>query len=1849
MVRCKISNKNGCSIYFASVNSLFLQRSYCKSPLLSLIPMIRIFFPYFPTGISMNFRVILCIFASLFVASCSRDRVDIASRNFTDEIQCEQNLAFTFDHPLVPDSLLTHDWDTAAYIKFTPSVRGKFKWNSQTELIFSPSKSFKPSTDYRGELTDAILRYADKKLKLTGEKEFGFHTPYLKLTDATPFWTKSTKNPSQVALQLRLYFSENVNPQNLASLLHIQVDGKDVAFEMPSEAVNSIIPVNIENIPVGTGRLPVKITVDKGLRCSESDFTTKEQFVLNFDTPDRDKIQIIQVSTGFEDEKQKIEILTTQSVENTEIMSLLSISPSVSYTAEVMEYGINIKGDFKIGTTYELTVSGKLKGIVGGEMQQNYKQYVQFGELRPEITFTSKKATYLTSKGDKNVGLKITNVPRVRVIITKIYENNILAFLRDGGGYTYEEYGGYEEEYTNYNWMETSRYGDEIVNKIIETKSLPKQNGRSLLNLNFDDKTMFKGIYLVKVTSDDEEYLNATKVVAISDIGLIAKSTDNEMVVFANSILNATPLSGVNVQLVSYNNQFVYKATTGSDGIARFPNIKQKAPGFHIEMLTAQSDKDYTYLHLNKTKVETSRYDVGGVRENPTGYQAFIYGDRNIYRPGETVHLSSIVRTMEWEPVVNIPVKLKFLMPNGKEYKNAKFTLNEQGAFETAIALPQTVVTGSYTAELYSANDILLNSTIISVEEFMPDRISVMVNSNKSDYKIGEQINIKAQVMNLFGPPAAGRNYQMEYSLARKQFIAKNFKDYIFTVQTKNDIQFQKELREGKTDNEGKAVQNFTIGQEYENLGILAGKVFTTVFDETGRPVNRMVSFDVATQYAFYGIRNFDNYVGLRTALTIPLVAVDKNGNAQNGVQAKVQIIKFNWQNVIEKDNNYYRNVSQKQEQIMLERTMTISGTSSSLNFTPMLSGEYEVRIMKPGASGYVAQNFYAYGWGYTQSSSFEVNKEGQIDIEADKDKYTIGDKASILFKTPFAGKLLVTVECNKVLEHFYLETDKKSAMLSLPIKESYLPNVYITATLFKPVDDGTMPLTVATGFQPILVGKSSSRIPVTITVAEKSRSNAKQTITVRTGEPNVHLTIAVVDEGILQLKNFKTPDPHDFFYAKRALGVTSHNLYPFLFPEFSRKKSSVAGDGYDLAKRVNPFTSKRVNLIALWSGIIKTSGSQASYTIDIPQFSGDLRVMAVCYKNKSFGAAEKHIKVADPIVVSSALPRFASPGDTLTIPVTLTNTTSKAAGATAKLSINGAMYVVGNNQQSITISANSEANVTFRAVAKQEAGTADATVSVQALSETFTEKTSMSVRPTAGLLKTSGDGTVNAGQTQTVNLTAGYVPSSMDARLIVSRSPLVQFSKNLTHLIQYPYGCVEQTVSSAFPQIYYFDLAKSIQDRSMQGANPAYNVQQAITKLGSMQVYNGGFSYWQGGEEASWWGTAYAVHFLWEAKKAGFEVPTSTIDKATSYLSQEVKTRKTIQYNYRVNGGTVQSRPIIPKDVAYSLYVLALVGRPDISTMNYCKSTLSQLAIDSRYLLAGAFLLMGDQTSYKGILPKSSFKDEQSVTEFGGSFSSYIRDEGIALNTLLEVDPDSKQIPIMSRHLSQEMKNRRYLSTQENVFALLAFGKIAKRNIAANATATISIGGKTIGSAGENNFVTTKDIAGRQVNINANGGTMYYFWSLEGLSIDGKFVQEDNFLKVRKTFLNRNGHQISGSNFKQNDLIVIKITLSSTQNATVNNVVITDMLPAGFEIENPRVGAVQELSWIKDNTAPEHMDIRDDRINIFTTANGKESAYYYLVRAVSKGSYKMGPVSADAMYNGEYHSYNGAGTVRVE
>ncbi len=1801
---------------------------------------------------------ILKTFAAFFMLvslfSCgNKGEIEIKETNISEEINLQQNIVITFTEDIVGDSALD-SWTENQLITFTPAVKGMFKWTATNELTFSPTNAFAASTDYKAEISELILKEApDKKLSLGDEISFQFHTPYLNIAEVNNYWIKKESNKSVNEIRMSITFNYIVTPAQLKDLLTVSIDGAKQPIDIYTSTINNVIEIGISESSVSFDNKKAVVTINPGLKCTESSYITKDKITFETFITAKGTFQITGVIAEFSDKEGYINVSTNQEIATTDIEALVELDPKSAFTIEKQGAGFYIKGDFSNGEAYELTIKKELQGIFGGTLKSDYTETILFGTPKPAISFISKQGVYLSSKGNKNIAVRIVNVPKVTVTIYKVYANNILSFFKNNNSYNgYDDY--YDEEYY-YSDYGTSYYGleeigDVVYTKEIDTKNLKKINGTSLLNVDFSDISQFKGIYVVKVNSTEDQWLRDSKFVSISDIGLLAKQGKDDMLIMANSIINNEALADVEINLISHNNQTVFTTKTDGNGVAHITDLKSKIKNFNVRMITATNGNDFNYINFNNSYVQNTEYETGGAKENETGYDAFVYSDRDIYRPGETVNINNIVRDVKWNALKAVPVKLKVILPNGKEFQNIRGTLDNQGGFATSFKLPETTVTGTYSVELYSSTNILLNSKSISVEEFIPDRIKVISTINKAELGLTEKLTTSLQALNLFGPPAANRNYEVELSLKRKYFSAPKYPGYNYNINASAYNEFSNEVREGKTDSEGKGKQDFSFSQEYKNSGILQGKVFTTVFDESGRPVHQVNSFDVYTQETFFGLKYFDNYVNTNTPLNIPMIALNRKGEAVAS-SARIEIIKYEWQTVMQKTyDDDYRYVSQKKMTVMENRTITINKPGQTFSFIPIQSGEYEVRLYAPDAKSYVTDYFYAYGWGNTSSTSFEVNTEGKVDITTDKNEYNVGDNAKILFKTPFEGKLIVTIERNQIYEYKVIQTNNRAASLDISLKDEYLPNVYVSATLIKPNSDQKIPLTVAHGFQNISVNKSENKLPIQITAVASSRSKTKQKICIKTkAESDIQVTIAVIDEGILQLKNTQTPDPYNFFYRKRALEVNSYDVYARLLAEFNTKTSKVGGDGYNLSKRANPLTNKRVKLVTFWSGILKTNSSgEVCYEIDIPQFSGDLRIMVVAYKDNHFGSGEKNMKVADPIVISTAVPRFLSPGDSLSMPVTMSNTTTKPITASVSIGLTGNVRISGTSSQQVTIPANSEKQATFTVVADQKMGLAQITTTVKAINEEFKEVIDITVRPITSLLKVSGSGSVTGGNTANFKVANDFIPSTSSTKLIVSRSPMVSFSKDLSYLIGYPHGCIEQTTSRAFPQIYVRDLMKELKQANYTAIAPEKMVQEGVNRIYTMQTYNGGFAYWPGHYESNWWGTAYATHFLIEAKKAGYDVQASVIDKAISYLKDKVKEKGQYTYWYYNSSDARQSRVIAAKEIFYSLYVMSLQNQQDLSVMNYYKSNTSMLALDSRYLLAATYLRMGDQASYRTLLP-SSFEGEKSINSFSGSYYSYIRDMAISLDVMVENDPTNSQIGMMAKHLSEQLKNKYYLNTQETSFALIALGKIARKNAGSNVTADIKSNNASIGSYTSGVFMNTKNQSNNTISIVAKGtGTLYYSWEAEGLSSTGVVVEEDKFIVARRQFMDRYGVPITNNTFKQNDLVVIRLSVQAKENSTVENIVLTDMLPAGFEIENPRLNDYSEVSWIKNNSTPEYFDIRDDRINMFVTATNTTRYYYYMVRAVSVGKFKLGPVSADAMYNGEYHSYNGAGSITI-
>ena len=1823
----------------------------------------------------MRLRPLLPLLLSslLMTFSCSKktaqEQAAVTAQGDGDEIDPASNVVFTFDEAVV-DEGQQNRWDTTQYVRFSPAVRGKFKWTGDRELTFSPAAPFRPSTVFAASLRSQALPSGKQKLAINRSR---FHTPYLQMAAPQMFFGRSRRATGTAEMKANLVFNYPVRPADVRPRLKITQDGKPVAMEISSAEPDKMVAVSFtQDLRVGS---PIVVEIAPGLRPATGTTATTVALTAAAEVPDQTALAVRELTGALLSGQPVVTVLLNQPVTVANLTPNLTVTPNVAFSIEALESGFTLRGGFEVGKNYQITLGKATQGVLGGFMESDFSAAVSFADEDPSISFSSaEKAMYLSAVGNRTLGLRINAVAKVKVTIAKVYANNIQQVLRGGTQYGYgrrdegESDGDEDGDYGqgSYNYYDIENTGNVLSERTISVEGLPKSGGLRLLSLSLKElefQGAMKGLYVVKVEDTEHQYLQVSKLVAITDVGLMVKQgAQGGTVVFANSIRTAQPLSGVTVNLVSSNNQVIGTVTTDGSGVAAFDSAASMKR-FKLGMVTAVKDADFSFLDLTRSRVETSRFEVGGLTSNAAHYQAFLYGDRDLYRPGDTVRTNTVVRTEDWHtPPVGLPMKIRLLLPTGKEYSSLQAKLNAAGAFDNRFILPPAIMTGLYTLEVLTGNDVLLTSRQISVEEFIPDRLKVTVTVAPTVAKPGQTVNANVTAINLFGPPAADRKVEVQFSLRQKVFTPKQFPDYSFAIRTgstrpmygeseanTDGPTFEPSVQETTTDAAGRATAAYAV-PDTRDLGTLEGTAFATVFDETGRPVNRLATYEVQTQAVMFGIQQLGSLVDTRQPVPMRLMALTPGGRPTSA-PAQVKVVRWLWETVLERQGGRFVYNSQRRQQTILSQNLTV-GSGTAFSFTPVYSGEYEVRVSRPGAATFVSQDFYAYGYGDTAGNSFEVNNEGEISIAPDKEKYAPGETAVLLLKTPFPGRVLITVERDKVLEHFYVSTDKKSAEVKISLKAEHVPNIYVTATAIRPITDNSLPLTVARGFVPLTVERPGARLACALNVAATSRSQTWQTVEVRTA-PQAQVTLALVDEGILQLKNYQTPDPYGYFYQKRALEVSAYDVYPALLPELG--SSSTGGDASEMSRRTTPVPNRRVKLLAKWSGPLTADGDgKVRYKFYLPQFSGAVRVMAVAYKDDAFGSAEKTMKVADPVVISTSLPRFLSPGDTIDVPVTLTNTTNKAAPGTATVAVSGPLRLVGVASQSISLPANAERRVMFKVLAPAGMGESRLTTTVAALGEKFTEVIDLPVRPATPLEKRTGSGVAAGGTTLPLNLKTDFLPSSLRSRLVISRSPLTEFSKDLRYLLQYPYGCLEQTVSAAFPQLYYGDLAATLQQQSGRAAratryNANDNVQQAIRKIESMQLYNGSLSYWPGGDYDNWWATAYAAHFLQEAQRAGFAVNKLVLDKVLGYLQFRLKKRETEPYQYFDVNNIAREQVIAKKEIAYSLYVLALAGRQDAVALSYYRANRQLLAEDSRFLLACTQGILGNQRLFHTLLPTTFGSQRPAHRDLDGSFYSPIRDEGLILNALLETDPNNPQTLALARQLSRQVKLAPWLNTQERAFALLALGKIARRNAGSTATATLVADGKPLGNfTGKD--LAVNNVANRNLTLRTTGkGNLYYFWETEGISPGTPVREKDAYLKVRRQFLTRTGQPLGTPSFAQNDLVVVRITLEAAVAAgDVKNVVITDLLPAGLEIENARIGAVREMSWITNAAQPDYLDIRDDRINLFTTATTTPQSFYYLARAVSKGTFKLGPVSADAMYNADYHSYNGAGVVRV-
>ncbi|MYB93260.1 alpha-2-macroglobulin family protein [Candidatus Poribacteria bacterium] len=1829
------------------------------------------------------------------------------------EVPQRTDFSITFSEGIVDKSRVGTEVPAEA-LRFTPAVQGTARWIAPDRIGFFLDAPLAPAAQYTVKLTSEIN--PSEVFQLTGQKEFKFATEPFAVQQTRMEFNTDESREHAIGFGT-ITFNYPVTTADLKAHLSIELDdGTEIPYQIQTNTVTArTITFETKQIKRSDLNQEIKVKIEKGFKCTGGEIGLEKANVTPVILRGRGTLGVTYSDVRESDGTPYISVSFNAPVLSDTLEPYLEVTPAVDYQVTSNYRNIRIHGNFKRRTTYTLKIRRGLTARNDAVLKGDYMTRFKIPDIRPQLRFLD-DGFFLARKGHLNLGLTTINVKRVKLDIEKVFANNLIYVSRLD------------------RWSRWSRnLGKPIHSEVLDIP--PQLNEEVTTPVSLEDYLADKhvGIFKVVAQNADRQWDRAHQWVLVTDLGISAKRAGNNLYVWVKSIATGAAVPAARVQLISDNNQTLLSGTTNWAGFAEFTEVAEKTGDFIPFMITVAKRDDLAFIQLDRHEIATADFEIAGPAYFQKGYEAFLYTSRGVYRPGETVQLAGIVRGPNQKTPEPLPTRIQILSPDGRIMRELRHQTNESGTCEVKIPIPDYALTGNYIAKMQIA-DRVVGSAQFQVEEFMPDRMKVAITVDKPSYKLGDELSIEVNAMNLFGPPAVGRKTQASCQLQAVPFVvsddalppgidAAKWRSFVFG----NTRQFESqriELGEAKTDAEGKARYQFTVPATLKARSLLNGILTATVSEVGGRAVS--ASHRVV-------IHPYSHYVGVRRATTgevkinqplrFDYVAVDDTMAVTPDRALKLSLHKVHWNTILRQNAaGRYAYVSEPQVTEVKTYVLTSAETVQTATFTPTGYGEYRVRLEDIESTATAEIGFYVSGW---RSAPVSMEHPTRLDLVLDKPAYRPGQTAKLNIKAPFPGTLLLTVERERVLGHRTIVMKENTATVSIPVRYGYKPNVYLSATLTRTIPMGTVSQADnksllparAFGVIPLKIDATRRRLSLEMSLKSDSDQQDRTPLTDNRGKPipdgfqseavvrpnseiniafEVHgrrswqkydVCIAAVDEGILALTDFQTPDPHDFFYQQRGLKTRSFDLYSGILPEIAdvTDNSSTGGDGaaaHGLGrKRLNTSGIRRVKPVSLWSGFVQTDGNgRGTVQFKIPQFNGKLRLMAVAFAGADYGATEAYLTVREPIVLTPTFPRFLAGGDKIRVPVTLFNNTGETGEFTVKLRGSGDVQLLSaranNTSETMlentpgkpaqppkmeslppelsvekTVEAGTEAQVFFDIRAQDALGEVNFNLSAEGNTETTQMDVKLPLRSVAPPVTKTGHGVVRAGEPVDFILPANLIADSSEFSLTLSSFPNIAFSDSLRYLVRYPHGCLEQTTSKVFPLLYFSDLARNVEPMLAADDSVDHYITSGITKLESMLMSNNQFSYWPGGTYANPWSSIYASHFLVEARKAGYEVA----DRVYDAMLEGLKTRAKFSPDTAGENDAKKVRANIAL-ATYASYVLAAAGQPDRGTMHYLKNRgASGLSDYSHFQLAGAFALSGELETALSMLPVSvspSFNGKGNPGwETGGTFNSPIRAQAIMLDVLAEVNKNHPSIPMLVKNLSEAASDgNRWRTTQDNAFAFLALGKIMKKQADRNYSGTLKLNGEHFADfdATETRY-TDAAWDGVRIQLNIEGeGSCYYYWSAFGIQRDSFIEEYERELQVRRRYFNKDGEELTGT-FVHGDLIVSEITVKALT-ANLENVVVVDMLPTGFEIENPRLESRAGIPWLKaQGFKPDYIDIRDDRLIFFGTfPRQRERKFYYALRAVTPGEFTLPPIAAEAMYDPTKSAVTGSMSIKV-
>ena len=1523
---------------------------------------------------------------------------------------------------------------------------------------------------------------------------------------------------------------------------------------------------------------------------------------------------------------------------STDLSAFVVVGDTPQASVETAQDQICIEG-VQHGSRYNIRLRAGLPSADGETLAKDVVLDVYVPDRSPFVGFANNAYVMPAGLGG---GLPITsvNAETADVMIYRIGDRAIATAVRDG------IFQGTLNQYSAENIAD--QVGEQVwTGEVDLAKGKPNELTTTAIPVADALKDMPAGAYVitakVKGENGDEYWADmATQWFIVTDLGLTTIAGDDGVHAFVRGLNDAQPIAGATVRLVAVNNDILGETKTDADGRATFaPGLARGMGGKAPQLLVAETDDgDYAFLDLSKPAFDLTDRGVEG-RPSPGPLDLFATTERGVYRPGETVFLTALLRDDHAKAVSSLPLTLEVERPDG--VVASKQVLNDQGAGGYFAALPmvEEAMRGSWTLRLYADPKAeALSSTTFLVEDFEPERLAFDITASDAPFETGVANEIDVTAKYLYGATAPDLAIEAD-AIIRPVTTLPGFAGYTFG-RIDDSIETSREPLGvvGTTDASGNAVAEVTLPQSQVTTRPLEAQLLLRLVDTNGRTIERSITRPVLATSDRLGIKPvFADPTGITegSKAEFQIVAVSPEGKA-------VATTGLNWTiSRVETNYQWYRDGSTWKWEAITTNRQVATGTVDTPDGGPVTIGanvdwgQYQVDVESTGPDATSSSySFYA-GYYYAEAGS---DTPDTLKVALDKPAYRVGETANLKLDPQFAGTALVMVVDNRVIAMQAVDVPAGGTTVALPVTDEWGPGAYVTAVLYRPADvsEKRMP-SRALGLAFADVDPGDRKLDVKLDTPEVSLPRQSFTTTVNLGNlaagQTAYVAVAAVDLGILNLTNFKVPDPDGWYFGQRQLGMEIRDLYGSLIDPTQGLPGAMRSGGDGGAARLGTPPPTSV-LVALHSGIVQVDADgKATVTFDMPDFSGTVRVMAMAWTDTAVGHASADVIVRDPVVVTLSPPRFLRVDDASRLLVEINNIGGVAGSYGVSLST-GTGISTDAEASNVDLAQGDRTSLNL-GLTGVTIGDWPITLTITAPDgKTQTKELTLGVRPISAPVTTSRLLPIPAGGSVTVD--DGFFDSYManTGALTLAVGPIARLDVPglLLALDRYPYGCAEQTSSRAFPLLYLNDVAKLIGLEGDEKLNQT--VTDAIASLLSKQTSGGGFGLWGPFDGGDFWLDGFVTDFLLRAKAAGYAVPEQAMTMALDNLANQLSYASDFD-----NGG---------EDVAYALYDLARAGRAAMGDLRYyLEARLTAFGSPlAKAQLGAALALYGDTTRAATAFTaavEGLGKPDNSKT-YRADYGSRLRDTAGVLALAAEFKPAGVDLTELANQLAKLRDRAVYTSTQEDSWTLLAAAALGKASTDGSITLNgEALTGQVYRKYDQSGFAPI-DIA------NTGAADTEAKVTVTGYPATAPDASSNGFTLIRQYFL-PDGTEVDPTlePIAQNERLVVVLTVRP-QNLGSGQYIVADPLPAGFEIENPDLSAgegVSDFSWL-DLDAASHVESRTDQyvaaFRYFSESGSFTTAY--LVRAVSPGNFVLPGATVEDMYRPEFRANTASGQIEV-